>query len=127
MKGTFRSVTSYIIWFMISEKSITRRCACLHHGACMHQKSQQGIQKILLALKLPLCGLLIRTRIEFIERDRSFKTFLNENYAIALGSCFLFTKKKKMLNMELLNMISIVFMETGIPEIYSRFDEYLAI
>ena len=78
---------------MISEKSITRRCACLHHGACMHQKSQQGIQKILLALKLPLCGLLIRTRIELIERDRSFKTFLNENYAIALDSCFLFTKK----------------------------------
>ena len=30
--------------------------------------------------------------------------------------------------MELLNMILIVFMETlDIPEIYSRFDEYLAI
>ena len=34
---------------------------------------------------------------------------------------------KKMLNMELLKMISIVFMEIDIPEIYSRFDEYLAI
>ena len=84
---------SYTIWFMISEKNITRKGTFLHHGACMHQKSQRGIWKILLALKLPLCGLLIWTRIELIEGDRSFKTFLNENYVIALDSRFLFTQK----------------------------------
>ena len=33
------------------------------------------------------------------EEGRSFKTFLKENYGIALDSCYLFTKK--MLNMEL--------------------------
>ena len=38
---------------------------------------------------------------------KSFQTFLKENYAIALDSCF-FTKK--MLNMKL-TMILIVFME----------------
>ena len=27
------------------------------------------------------------------EGGRSFKTLLKENYAIALGSCYLFTKK----------------------------------
>ena len=56
---------------------------------------------------------------------RSFKIFLKENYAIALDSCYLFTKKK--LNMEL-NMILIVLMQTSdVPDIDSRFDEYLAI
>ena len=29
------------------------------------------------------------------EAGRSFKTFLKENYAIALGSCYLFTKNVK--------------------------------
>ena len=33
------------------------------------------------------------------EEGRSFKTFLKENYGIALDNCYLFTKK--MLNMEL--------------------------
>ena len=37
--------------------------------------------------------------------EHVFETFLGENYAIALGSCYLFTKK--MLNMEL-NIILIV-------------------
>ena len=61
----------------------------------------------------------------YTEVGRSFKTFLKENYAIALDSCYLFTKK--MLNMKL-NMILIVLMETlDIREIYSRFDEYLAV
>ena len=54
------------------------------------------------------------------ERGRRFKTSFKENYAIALDSCYLFTKK--MLSM-LLDMILIVLMETlGFPEIYSRFD-----
>ena len=29
------------------------------------------------------------------EAGRSFKTFLKENYAVALGSCYLFTKNVK--------------------------------
>ena len=47
-----------------------------------------------------------------------------------LGNCFkqLFLIYQKVLNMELLNMILMVFMETlDIREIYSRFDEYRAI
>ena len=35
---------SCIIWVMISKKNITR-CTFLHRGACVHQKSQQGIKK----------------------------------------------------------------------------------
>ena len=35
---------SYIIWFIISEKYITK-FTFLHRATCMHQKSQQGIQK----------------------------------------------------------------------------------
>ena len=63
----------------------------LHHGACMHQKSQQGIQPF----KLPLCGLVIFTDMNtymyiLTEGGRSFKTF-KENYAVALDSCYLFT------------------------------------
>ena len=74
-----------------------------------------------------LCGLGLFNDMNtyiLIEAGRSFKTFLKENYAIALDSFFLFTKK--MLNMELLNMI-LIFMETlDTPEIYSRFDECFA-
>ena len=44
----------------------------------------------------------------YTRRERNFKTSLKENYAIALDSCCLFTKK--ILNMEL-NMILIVLME----------------
>ena len=83
---------------MISEKNITR-CKFLHHGACMHQKSQKGNQKTISAvLKLPLRGLVVLidmniTRNIFTERGRSFRTFLKENCEIALQSCYLFTKK----------------------------------
>ena len=78
---------------MISEKNITRR-TFLHRGACIHQKSQQGIQKIISALKLILCGLVVFIDMNtYTEVGRNFKTFLKENYAIALGSCYLFTEK----------------------------------
>ena len=54
------------------------------------------------------------------EGGKSFKTLLEENYTIALDSCYLLTKK--MLSVEL-NMILIVLMETlDFPEIYIRFD-----
>ena len=73
----------------------------LHHGACMHRKSQQGIW----SFKLPpsplnylyVCGLVVFTDMNYMyiltEGGRSFKTLFKENYAIALDSCDLFTKK----------------------------------
>ena len=50
---------------------------------------------ILSALKLPLCELVVFIDMEtyILTEGRHFKTFLKENYAIALDSCYLFTKK----------------------------------
>ena len=86
---------SYLIWFMISEKNITRP-TFLHRGAWIHQISQQGIQKILSALKLIICGLVVFIDINkyiLTEGGRSFKTFLKDNYAIALDSCVMYLLK----------------------------------
>ena len=79
------------------------RCIFLHHSVgIMHQKSQQGIQKnfvsefsILSALKLRLCELMAFADMNtcILIEGRNFKTFVNENYAIALESCYLFSKK----------------------------------
>ena len=85
----------------------------------MHQKSQQGIPykkncvsefQFLSNLKLPLCGLVV-----FIDMNMSlhtegmdFKKSLTKNYAIALDSCYLFTKK--IWNLQL-SIILIVLME----------------
>ena len=98
-------------------------------------KSQQGTQKncaaeflILSALKLRSCGLVVFTDMNTdITEDRNFKTFLKENYATAWDNCYIFIKKK--LNM-VLNKMLIVLMECDtlvIPELYSRFNECLAI
>ena len=98
---------SYTIRFMVSEKYITR-CTFLYHGAWMHQKSQRDTKKFFSALKLPLRGLVVFIDMNMYiltEKAWSFKTFFKENYAIALDSCYLFTKK--MLYMEL-SMILIV-------------------
>ena len=92
-----------------------------HRGACMRQMSQRGKQKhfvsefsIQLVLKLPSCGqvVFIDMYTYILTEGKNFKTFLKENYAIALDSCNLFTK---MLNMELHTL--------EIPEIYNKFDE----
>ena len=102
------------------------------------QKSQQGLQKncvpefpMLSAHKLPSCGLVVFIDMNtyIVTEGRSFKAFLKENYAVVWESCYLFTKK--MLNMEL-NMIfidsaGVCVYTLDIPEIYSRFDEYLAV
>ena len=63
----------------------------------MHQRqeSQRDTHKLFSALKLPLCGLVVFTDMNtyiLTEGGRSFKTFLKENYAVALDSCYLFTK-----------------------------------
>ena len=62
------------------------------------------------ALKLPSCGLVVFIGMNMytLTKGRNFKTFLRENYAVARGSCYLFTKKT-LLNMEL-NIILIVLM-----------------
>ena len=98
------------------KKSITR-CTFLQHDSHMHLKSQRGIQKncvskfpVLSALKSPSCRLVvfIDMNTNILTEGRNFKTFLKENYAIALDSCCLFTKE--MLNMEL-NIILVVLLE----------------
>ena len=86
---------------------------------------------MLSAHKLPSCGLVVFIDMNkyIVTEGRSFKAFLKENYAVVWESCYLFTKK--MLNMEL-NMIfidiaGVCVYTLDIPEIYSRFDEYLAV
>ena len=65
----------------------------LHHGVCMNQKSQQGIQPF----KLPLGGLVVfidmNTTCIYLQKEAGVSKHFKENYAIALGSCYLFTKK----------------------------------
>ena len=112
-------------------KSITR-CTFLQHDSHMHLKSQRGIQKncvsefpVLSALKSPSSRLVvfIDMNTNILTEGRNFKTFLKENYAIALDSCCLFTKE--ILNMEL-NIILVVLLSLRtleMPEI-CRFDEY---
>ena len=85
----------------ISEKKNMMRCTFLHHGALIHQNSQQVIQQscvpdfpILSDLNLSSCGLVdfINMNTYILTKGRSFKTFLEENYAIALENCYFFTK-----------------------------------
>ena len=64
-------------------------------------KSQQGTRKscapeflILSDFKLPLYTLVVFININtcIVTEGRHFKTFLKENYVIALDSCYIFTK-----------------------------------
>ena len=133
VKARFR----HTIWFMISEKTMTK-CAFIHRGdGHMHQKSHQKrltknlcsrISNSFNPQKLPSYGLVIfiDMNMYLFTEGRNFNTFLKENYAIALDVCY-FTKQ--MLNIEV-NMILIVLMEFAyidIAELYSRFDVFLAI
>ena len=100
---------------ILSGKSITN---VMHKVSSRCKRDTQSLNKthkklctlILSALKLHSWELLVfidMNNYTFIE-GRNFKTFLKENYAIVLHSCYIFTKK--MLNMEL-NMMLIVPME----------------
>ena len=109
----------YMIWFMVSEKSITR-CTFLHRGgACIHQSlSKQDIQKNCV-LEFPE---YMNTHV--LTEGRNFETFSNVNYAMALDSCYLSTKK--ILNMEssVILIVPIKFAYIlDIPELYSTFNE----
>ena len=77
-KGSFHSATQFGSWFL--KKKITK-CLFLHCGACMHQKSQRSMQKMWTS------GFYWWTWVcTYRRKQRSFKTFLKENYAIALDS-----------------------------------------
>ena len=55
---------------------------------------------------------------------RSFKTFLTENYAIALDSCYWFTKNFKQ---GIEHGIDVLMEILDISESHRKFDEYLTI
>ena len=77
-------------------------------NACIHEKSQQSIQKSCVPEFLYGLVLFIDMNTYILTEGRDFKAFLKQNYAITLERCYLFTKK--MSNMEL-KMILIVLME----------------
>ena len=111
---------SYTVWFMISETNITR-CLFLHRGACMHQKSQRGMQKMWTS------GFYSWTQVYTYRRTRrqEFQNILERKL------CHCFGQYWKMLNMNL-NMILIVLLIgeirlLEIPEMYSKFYEDLSI
>ena len=115
---------SYTIWFMISEKPYHKvRVSspwCMYCTKSLKEAHKKFFETL---IKLPLWGLgvfkkCINLHVKMYllteegaciapkvskEEGRSFKRLLRENFAIALDSCYFFTKK--MLNMEL-NMTS---------------------
>ena len=108
-------------WFTISEKSIMRSMF-LHRCTSMHQKPQQGIQKLLSFGPVVYKYIwYIRTqwyiRTYIRTKGRNFKTFLKENYRyeIALDSWYLFTKK------------NVEHGTLDMSEFYNRFDKRHAI
>ena len=80
---------------MISKKNITRR-TFIRHGACIPtpKASTRHTRNSFSSYKLSLCGLVVFIDMNtYTEVGMSFRTFLKENYAVALDSCYLFTKK----------------------------------
>ena len=68
----------YVIWFMISEKSITR-CKFQHRtGAPTHQKSYQTRH----AKRIVYQNFYIYMNMCILTEGRNFKAFLKANYAI---------------------------------------------
>ena len=90
-KGSFHSATQFGSWFLKKNNQ-----AQVFSPWCMHtpQKPQRGIQKFFFELLnfMWTSGSYWYKHI-LTEGSGNFKTFLKENYAIALDSCFLFTKK----------------------------------
>ena len=44
-----------------------------------------------------------------LTKGRDFKTFLRENYAIALDSCYLFTKNMLTMGLDMILIVLMVF------------------
>ena len=86
---------------MISEKEFQApRFLSISHA--WNYKSKQDVREycvpelsILSVLKLPSCRLVlfIDMKTYILPKDMNCKTFLEENYAITLDSCDIFTKK----------------------------------
>ena len=117
----------YTIWLKYYEVQVSSLWWCMHVQK-VKVSTNKAYKKIVCQnfqyfqpLKITLmCTCGFYNRYEHVWRN--FKTFLEENCAVALDSCYLFTKK--MLNIEL-NMILHRYI-TFISELYTRFDEYLA-
>ena len=63
-----------------------------------------------------------------LTEDRNFITLPKENYAIALDSCYLFTKKKLNMNLNMMFLKCLWSLHTlKIRELYRGIDGYLAI
>ena len=80
----------YTIWLMISEK-IIMESLFLQHGVCMHEKSQQSIQKSCVPEFLYGLVVFIDMNTYILTEGKDFKAFLKQNYAITLERCYLFT------------------------------------
>ena len=73
-------------------------------------------------------GVFIDLKICILKEGRNFKTLSKEHYAIALVSCYLITKKKLIMDLNMMFSWCLWSFHTlEIRELYSRFDEYLAI
>ena len=127
MKGELHSATTQFgSWFLLKKNHKVH----VSSPWCMRALKVSRRHTISLwAFNLPLCKLVAFRKYIYLhvnmylltEGGRSFKTFLKENYAIALDSCYL------LLNMELNTTLIVLMEKSDIPEIYSRFEEYLAI
>ena len=96
--GNSKSSFQNTIWFMISEKSISRYMF-LHRDwwTCTRKVSSRHIKNclpeftIILVLKLSSYGLVVFVDMNtyILKEGRNLKTFLTENYAIALENYYL--------------------------------------
>ena len=87
---------SYKIWLMISEKKkksqvhISSPC-CMHAPKVATRHTQNFFIPYIIFVWTS--DFIDMNTYILTEGSRSFKTFLTENYAFALDSCYLFTKK----------------------------------
>ena len=98
----------YDIWKKYHEMHVSSSW-CTHAPKVSKKNRKNCVPEFqnLSAFELPWCGLLlfIDMNTYILTEWRNFKTFLKENYPIALDSYYLFTKK--LLNMKL-NIVLIV-------------------
>ena len=68
--------------------------ACTKSPSKAYERNYVSEFPLLSELKLALCGLVVFTdmKMYILTEGRNFKTYLNENYPIALDSCQLFPK-----------------------------------
>ena len=76
--------------------------ACTKSPSKAYERNYVSEFPLLSELKLALCGLVVFTdmKMYILIEGRNFKTYLNENYPIALGSCQFFPKTSYFLGTE---------------------------